>query len=154
MSSQSSPRPRRRRAAGSVTRRMAQFAVLPGLLVTLVAGVVAWALRGEWAALSALVGGGLGVGLFLVGLLGITGVVAGPAAASMAGAFALLACQLVVGFLILYLLSRLAWTDMLALGVSFLAAGMAFQVGSIAGYAGARRLAFGDEDDAGRGRLR
>lgn len=156
MPSQSSPDPRRRRARGSVTSRMGRFAVLPGLVVTLVAGAVAWALRGEWSGLSALVGGSLGVGIFLAGLVGISAVVAGPAAASMAGAFTLLACQLVVGFLVLYLLSRLSWTDMLSLGVTFLAAGLTFQVGAITGYAGARQLVFGDEraDDSGREGLR
>lgn len=143
-----SPGPRRR-AAGSVRRRMVTFSLLPALVVTLVVGVVAWGVRDEWAGLSALVGGVLGVGIFLAGLIGITGVLAGPAYASMAGAFALLALQIVVGFAILYLLSRISWVDMLPLGLGFLAAGLAFQVGVVAGYAGSRQLVFGDAVTSG-----
>ena len=148
-----SPRPRPRRVPGSVRRRMVTYSLLPGLLVTLVAGVVAWAVRDEWAGLSALVGGTLGVGIFLAGLVGITGVVAGPAYATMAGAFALLGLQLVVGFVVLYLISRVSWIDMLPLGLGFLAAGMAFQVGTRVGYAGSRQLVFG-EDDSTPGKVR
>lgn len=146
--SATSSRPRPRRAPGSVRRRMVILALAPGLLVTLVSGVIAWALRDEWAAISALVGGTLGVGLFLAGLLGITGVLLGPASASMAGALALLGLQLVVGFVALYLLSRLDWVQMLPLGLGFLAGGAAFQVGTIVGYAGSRQLVFGDEQDS------
>lgn len=152
-----SPRPRRL-ARGSVRRRMLTYALLPGLVVTLVAGVVAWAVRDEWAGLSALVGGALGVGIFVAGLVGITGVLAGPASASMAGAFALLGLQIVVGFAVLYLLSRVSWVDMLPLGLGFLAAGLAFQVGVVVGYAGSRQLAFGDpassEGDSGAREVR
>lgn len=140
-------RPSRDRRA--VLRRMVTFAVLPALVVSLVAAVAAWAVRGEWSALSALLGGLLGAGVFLAGLLGIAGVVAGPAAASMAGAFAVLVLQLVVAGAVLFLISRLAWADMLSLGVAFLASGLAFQVGVVTGYAGARRLTFGEDPEAG-----
>lgn len=143
-----SPRPRPRRASGSVRRRMVTFALLPGLVVTLVAGVVAWAVRDEWAGISALIGGGIGVSIFLAGLIGITGVVAGPAYATMAGAFALLGLQIVVGFAVLYLLSRVGWVDMLPLGLGFLAAGLAFQIGTVVGYTGSRQLVFGEDDAA------
>lgn len=138
-----SPRPRRRRVPGSVRSRMVTFALLPGLVVTLLAGVIAWAVRDEWAGLSALIGGGLGVSIFLAGLVGITGVVAGPAYATMAGAFALLGLQIVVGFAVLYLLSRIDSIQMLPLGLGFLAAGLAFQIGTLVGYAGSRQLVFG-----------
>ena len=148
-----SPRPRPRRASGSVRRRMVTFALLPGLVVTLVAGVVAWAVRDEWAGISALIGGGIGVSIFLAGLIGITGVVAGPAYATMAGAFALLGLQIVVGFAVLYLLSRVGWVDMLPLGLGFLAAGLAFQIGTVVGYTGSGQLVFG-EDDAAPGKVR
>ena len=139
-------RPRPGRAVGSVRRRMVTFGLLPGLVVMVLAGVIAWALRDEWAALSALIGGGIGVSIFLAGLIGITGVVAGPAYATMAGAFALLGLQIVVGFAVLYLLSRVGWVDMLPLGLGFLAAGMAFQVGTVVGYTGSRQLVFGGDD--------
>lgn len=139
-------RPRPGRAVGSVRRRMVTFGLLPGLVVTVLAGVIAWALRDEWAGISALIGGGIGVSIFLAGLIGITGVVAGPAYATMAGAFALLGLQIVVGFAVLYLLSRVGWVDMLPLGLGFLAAGMAFQVGTVVGYTGSRQLVFGGDD--------
>ena len=116
-------------------------------MTALLAGVIAWAVRDEWAGLSALLGGTIGVGIFLAGLAGITGVVAGPAYATMAGAFALLGLQLVVGFAVLYLLSRVGWVDMLPLGLGFLAAGLTFQVGTVIGYTGSRQLVFGDEGD-------
>jgi len=132
---------------------MVTFALLPGLVVTLVAGVVAWAVRDEWAGISALIGGGIGVSIFLAGLIGITGVVAGPAYATMAGAFALLGLQIVVGFAVLYLLSRVGWVDMLPLGLGFLAAGLAFQIGTVVGYTGSGQLVFG-EDDAAPGKVR
>lgn len=159
MSATRSSRPRPRRAPGSVRRRMVTFALVPGLLVTLVAGVVAWAVRDEWAGISALVGGSLSVALFLAGLLGITGVLAGPASASMAGAFALLSLQIIAGFAVLYALSRVGWVDMLPLGLGFLAAGLAFQIGVVTGYAGSRQLVFGEPDvasgdDSGRGEMR
>ena len=127
---------------------MVTFSLLPGLVVTLLAGVIAWAVWDEWAGLSALLGGGIGVSIFLAGLVGITGVVAGPAYATMAGAFALLGLQIIVGFAVLYLLSRVGWIDMLPLGIGFLAAGMAFQVGTVVGYTGSRQLVFGDEGDS------
>lgn len=149
-----SSRPRRRRVPGSVRQRMVTFSLLPGLVVTLLAGVIAWAVRDEWAGISALIGGSIGVGIFLAGLVGITGVVAGPAYATMAGAFALLTLQLVVGFIVLYLLSRVDWIEMLPLGIGFLAAGLAFQVGTVVGYTGSRQLAFGDEGDAGSAEVR
>lgn len=154
MSASRSSRPRPRRAPGSVRRRMVIIALVPALLVTVVSGVIAWAVRDEWAGISALVGGSLGVGLFLAGLLGITGVLAGPASASMAGALALLGLQLVVGFMALYLLSRLGWVQMLPLGLGFLAGGAAFQIGTIVGYTGSRQLVFGDEGDSGRPEVR
>ena len=143
-----SPRPRPRRAPGSVRRRMVTFSLLPGLVVALLAGVAAWAIWDEWAGLSALIGGGIGVSIFLAGLVGITGVVAGPAYATMAGAFALLCLQIIVGFAVLYLLSRLGWIAMLPLGLGFLTAGMAFQVGTVVGYTGSRQLVFGGESDS------
>lgn len=143
-----SPRPRPARVDGSVRRRMVTFGLLPGLVVALLAGVVAWAVRDEWAGISALIGGAIGVGLFLAGLIGITGVVAGPAYATMAGAFALLGLQIVLGFVVLYLLSRVGWIQMLPLGLGFLAAGLAFQVGTIVGYTGSRQLVFGGDDSA------
>lgn len=147
-----SPRPRARRA---VRPRMVTFALLPALVVTLLAGVGGWVLRDEWAGVSALLGGLLSIAIFLAGLVGIIGVLAGPAYASMAGAFALLGLQLVVGFVVLYLLSRVDWVQMLPLAVGFLAAGMAFQVGVIAGYAGSRQLVFGDaESDPTPGEVR
>lgn len=142
-------KPRPRRVRGSVRRRMVTFALLPGLVVTLLAGVIAWVLRDEWAGISALLGGAIGVGIFLAGLVGIIGVVAGPAYATMAGAFALLALQIVLGFAVLYLLSRVSWVDMLPLGLGFLAAGMVFQIGTVVGYTGSRQLVFGGEDASG-----
>lgn len=154
MSASRSSRPRPRRATGSVRRRMVTFALLPGLLVTLLSGVIAWFVRDEWAALSALIGGSLGVGIFLAGLLGITGVLAGPAYASMAGAFALLSLQIVAGFAVLYVLSRVDWVDMLPLSLGFLAGGLAFQIGVVTGYLGSRQLAFGElKDDSGPGEM-
>ena len=141
--------PRRRRASGSVRQRMIGFALIPGLLAAVLAGVVAWAVRDEWAGISALLGGAIGVGIFLAGLVGITGVVAGPAYATMAGAFALLALQIVLGFAVLYLLSRVGWVDMLPLGLGFLSAGMVFQIGTVVGYTGSRQLVFGGEDASG-----
>lgn len=149
-----SPRPRPRRAPGSVRRRMVTFSLLPGLVVALLAGVVAWAIWDEWAGLSALIGGSLGVGIFLAGLVGITGVLAGPAATSMAGALALLGLQIVIGFIALYLLSRVGWVEMLPLGVGFLAAGAAFQLGVVVGYTGSRQLVFGGESDSTPGEVR
>ncbi|USQ75703.1 hypothetical protein [Ornithinimicrobium cryptoxanthini] len=154
MSASRSSRPRPRRAPGSVRRRMVIFALVPGLLVTLLSGVIAWSVRDGEAALSALIGGSLGVGIFLAGLLGITGVLAGPASASMAGAFALLSLQIIVGFAVLYALSRVDWVEMLPLGLGFLAAGLAFQVGVVLGYTGSRQLAFGElENDSGPGEM-
>ncbi|WP_256842193.1 hypothetical protein [Ornithinimicrobium cryptoxanthini] len=154
MSASRSSRPRPRRAPGSVRRRMVTFALVPGLLVTLLSGVIAWSVRDGEAALSALIGGSLGVGIFLAGLLGITGVLAGPASASMAGAFALLSLQIIVGFAVLYALSRVDWVEMLPLGLGFLAAGLAFQVGVVLGYTGSRQLAFGElENDSGPGEM-
>lgn len=148
------PQPPPRRVVGAVRSRMVTFALLPGLVVTVLAAVLAWALRDEWAALSALIGGSLGVGLFLAGLVGITGVLAGPASLSMAGAFALLVLQVIVGFAVLFLLSRVSWIDMFPLGLGFLAAGLAFQIGTVVGYTGSRQLVFRDEGGSNPGEVR
>ena len=149
-----SPQPRRRRVPGSVRRRMVTFSLLPGLVVTLLGGVIAWALRDEWAGLSALIGGGIGVSIFLAGLIGITGVVAGPAYDTMARAVALLGLPIIRGSAVLSLLSRSGWIELLPLGVGFLAAGMAFQVGTVVGYTGSRQLVFGGESDSSPGEVR
>lgn len=138
----------RRRAQGSVLRRMVVFSTPAALLVSVVTAVVAWAVAGEGAAVSALAGGALGTGVFLAGLLAIAGVVAGPVSTSMAGAFAVLVLQLVLAGALLWVLSRTEWAQMLPLGIAFLAAGLAFQAGVVTGYAGSRRLVFGEDEPA------
>lgn len=122
--------------------QMAVWSVVPGLTVTVLAALVAWAVTDGGAGLSALLGGLLSVGVFAAGLFAIRGVLAGPSGLSMAGAFGVLILQLAVTAAVLLLLVQLSWVHLLLLGMVFIAVGLVFQVGALVGYLRSRMLVF------------
>lgn len=129
----------------SALSQMVLWSLPLGLLVALTTGVVAWAVRGEAAALSAVAGGVLGLIVFGLGLVAIRGVLSGPAALSMAGAFAVLVGQLALTAVSLVVLLQISAIDFPMAAVGFLVAGLVFQVGVILGYLRSRQLAFGSD---------
>ncbi|WP_186828014.1 hypothetical protein [Knoellia locipacati] len=97
-----------------------------------------WAYAGEQAALSALAGAGLVLVVLTVGLVGITAVVMGPAATSMAGAGVVYLGQLVLIVAAVLALRGADWLDGRPFALSAIAQTVVMQVGQIVGYARAR----------------
>jgi len=108
-----------------------------------------WAYAGERAALSALVGAATVFVVLVVGLLGITAVVMGPAATSMAGAGVVYLGQLVVIMAIVAVLTRVDWLDGRSFALSAVAQTILMQIGQIAGYVRARHEIHPDSLDGG-----
>ena len=80
--------------------------------------------------------------VFSVGLWAIKAVLGGPVGAAMAGAFAVLIVQLVIVAMIIVVLAKTDWVDLMILGVGFLVTGIVFQIGVVLGYVRSRRLVF------------
>jgi hypothetical protein len=97
-----------------------------------------WAYAGEQAALSALAGAGLVLVVLTVGLVGITAVVMGPAATSMAGAGVVYLGQLVLIVAAVLALRGADWLDGRPFALSAIVQTVVMQVGQIVGYARAR----------------
>ncbi|WP_153396665.1 hypothetical protein [Ornithinicoccus halotolerans] len=121
-------------------RQMVVWSVPAALVVALAVALVAGLLVGATAGWSALLGGVLSLLVFAAGLLAIRAVLAGPAALSMAGAFAVLVAQLVLTAVVLAVVFSQGWADVVPLAVGFLLAGLVFQVGVIVGYLRSRQL--------------
>lgn len=121
-------------------RQMVVWSVPSSLVVALTAALVAGLLAGGSAGWSALLGGVLSLLVFAAGLLAIRAVLAGPAALSMAGAFAVLVAQLVLTAVVLAVVLSQGWADVVPLAVGFLLAGLVFQAGIVVGYLRSRQL--------------
>ena len=90
---------------------MLRGALLSGMLALLVLAGAFWAYAGEQAALSALAGAATVLVILVVGLLGITAVVLGPAATSMAGAGVVYLGQLILIATVVLALRGVDWLD-------------------------------------------
>ena len=117
---------------------MLRGALVPGMIALLVLAGAFWAYAGEQAALSALAGAGLVLVVLTVGLVGITAVVMGPAATSMAGAGVVYLGQLVLIVAAGLALRSADWLDGRPFALSAIAQTVVMQVGQIVGYARAR----------------
>lgn len=128
---------------------MLRGALVPGMVALPVLAGAFWAYAGERAALSALVGAATVFVVLVVGLLGITAVVMGPAATSMAGAGVVYLGQLVVIMAIVAVLTRVDWLDGRSFALSAVAQTILMQIGQIAGYVRARHEIHPDSLDGG-----
>jgi len=119
-------------------RMMLRGALVPGMVALPVLAAAFWAYAGERAALSALAGATLVFVVLTVGLLGITAVVLGPAATSMAGAGVVYLGQLILVVATVLALRGADWLDGRPFALSAIAQTLAMQVGQVAGYVRAR----------------
>lgn len=117
---------------------MLRGAVVPGMVALPILATAFWAYAGEQGALSALAGAATVFVVLVVGLLGITAVVMGPTATSMAGAGVVYLGQLVVVMAIVAVLTRVGWLDGRSFAFSAIAQTIVMQVGQVVGYVRAR----------------
>lgn len=133
MTATATPRPARTPGLPAV-RPMLLGGLFPALPVVVLVPLLAWAAAGGWAAVSALVGAVVSVVVFALGVVGIRGVLAGPTATTMAGAFAVFVVQLLVLAAVIWSLGQTTWLQIVPLAVGFLVAGLVFQAGLVVGY--------------------
>lgn len=130
MTSTAPPRP--------VTRTPLRSMLLGGLLPTaplvVLVPLLTWAAAGSWAAVSALLGAVISVVVFVLGVVGIRGVLAGPTAATMAGAFGVFVLQLALLAAVIWSLGQTTWLEVVPLAIAFILAGLVFQAGLVVGY--------------------
>ena len=141
------------RHRSSPTRLMLRWAMPAGLAVTVFGALASWLAVDGLAGLSALVGGLLSVGVFGLGILAIRGLLSGPGQLVMSGAFVVFLVQIALTAGVLFLLSRSDRVSLTALGLTFIAVGLAVQAGSVVGALRARVSLDVDVDvhDAGAG---
>ncbi|OLT43453.1 hypothetical protein BJF86_01300 [Serinicoccus sp. CNJ-927] len=124
--------------AATASRPAARTMLVAGLAGSLplvvVVPLLAWAAAGEWAGVSALIGAVLSVVVFALGVVGIRGVLAGPTASTMAGAFAVFVVQMAALAGVIWALGQTAWLVIVPLVVAFVLVGLGFQVGLVVGY--------------------
>ena len=124
--------------AATASRPAARTMLVAGLAGSLplvvVVPLLAWAAAGEWAGVSALVGAVLSVVVFALGVVGIRGVLAGPTASTMAGAFAVFVVQMAALAGVIWALGQTTWLVIVPLVVAFVLVGLVFQVGLVVGY--------------------
>lgn len=131
-------------------RMMLRGALVPGMVALPVLAGAFWAYAGEKAALSALAGAALVFVVLTVGLLGITAVVMGPAATSMAGAGVVYLGQIILVAAAILALRSADWLDGRPFALSAIAQTIVMQVGQVAGYVRARHeIAPGSLDRGG-----
>lgn len=126
------------RDARTPTRSMLLAGLVASTPVVVVAPLLAWAAAGGWAAVSALLGGVVSVVIFVLGVIGIRGVLAGPTASTMAGAFGVFVLQMAILAVILWSLAQTTWLQVTALVIVFVVVGLVFQAGLIVGYSRSR----------------
>jgi hypothetical protein len=139
-------------ARSSPTRLMLRWAVPAGLAVAAFGSLVAWLAVDGLAGLSALVGGLLSLGVFGLGIVAVRGLldVRHPGQIVMSGAFVIFLVQIALTAGVLLLLSRSDRVDLTALGLTFIAVGLAVQAGTVVGALRARVSV--DVGGAGAGR--
>ena len=108
--------------------------LLPVAPLAVLVPLLTWAAAGGWAAVSALLGVGISAAVFVLGVLGIRGVLSGPTATTMAGAFGVLIVQMAVLAVTIWALTRTTWLEVLPLVVAFVVTGLVFQAGLVVGY--------------------
>lgn len=131
-------RPGVSRHRSSPTRLMLRWAVPAGLAVTVFGALASWLAADGLAGLSAVVGGLLSVGVFGLGIVAVRGLLSGPGRLVMSGAFAVFVVQIAVTAGILLLLRGSDRVNLTALGLTFVAVGLAVQAGTVVGALRAR----------------
>ena len=122
------------RPARTPLRSMLQGGLVPAVPVALLAPLLAWAAAGGWAAVSALLGGVVSVAIFVLGVVGIRGVLMGPTATTMAGAFGVFLLQMAVLAVVVWSLAQTTWLQVTPLVLAFVVVGLVFQAGLVVGY--------------------
>lgn len=122
------------RPARTPLRSMLQGGLAPGVPVTLIAPLLAWAAAGGGAAVSALLGGLVSLAIFVLGVVGIRGVLMGPTATTMAGAFGVFVLQMAVLAVVVWSLAQTTWLEVTPLVLVFVVVGLVFQAGLVVGY--------------------
>ena len=133
MTAPAAPRPAR-----TPLRSMLLGGLVPTLPLVVLVPLLTWAAAGEWAAVSALLGVVISLAVFVLGVLGIKGVLAGPTASTMAGAFLVFVLQLAVLAVVIWSLGQTTWLEVVPLVVAFVVTGLVFQAGLVVGYLRAR----------------
>ncbi|PRY62910.1 hypothetical protein BCF74_103117 [Knoellia remsis] len=127
------------RAPRTPVRMMLRGALVPGMIALIVLAGAFWAYAGEHAALSALAGAATVFVVLLAGLFGITAVVMGSTATSMAGAGVVYLGQLILIAAVVLVLRRVDWLDGRAFALAAIVQTLVMQVGQIAGYIRSRQ---------------
>ena len=122
------------RPARTPLRSMLQGGLVPGVPVALIAPLLAWAAAGGGAAVSALLGGVVSLAIFVLGVVGIRGVLMGPTATTMAGAFGVFVLQMAVLAVVVWSLAQTTWLEVSPLVLVFVVVGLVFQAGLVVGY--------------------
>ncbi len=123
-----------RPTAGTPLRSMLLGGLVPTAPLLVLVPLLTWAAAGPWAAVSALLGAVISTVIFVLGVVGIRGVLAGPTASAMAGAFGVFLLQLAVLAAVIWSLGQTTWLEVVPLGVAFILVGLVFQVGLVVGY--------------------
>jgi len=119
-------------------------AAVVGLLSALVITAVAWPIGSENTALSALTGTLVVYVVLLVGVVGISAVVAGDSNLSMAGAAVVYIGQIVLIVAALLALRDRAWMDGRAFAIAAVAQVLVMQVAQVIGYNRGRHIVDAD----------
>lgn len=115
-------------------RAMLLGGIIPSLPLLVVVPLLAWAAAGEWAGVSAALGAVISITVFALGIFGIRGVLAGPTATTMAGAFLVFLLQMAVLGAVIWSLGQTTWLEITPLAIGFIIVGLVFQVGLVVGY--------------------
>lgn len=121
-------------AARPAARTMMLVGLVAGVPVGVLVPLLTWAAVDSWGAVSAVVGSALSLVVFALGVIGIRGVLAGPTASTMAGAFGVFVLQMVALGAVIWALAQTTWLQIVPLGVAFVLVGLAFQGGLVIGY--------------------
>lgn len=130
MTSTASPRS----AARTPLRSMLTGGLVPTLPLVALVPLLTWASAGSWAAVSALLGAVISLAVFILGVIGIRGVLAGPTASTMAGAFGVFVLQLALLAAVIWSLGQTTWLQVVPLAIAFIIVGLVFQAGLVVGY--------------------
>lgn len=119
-------------------RSMLVGGLVPTLPLVVLVPLLTWAAAGEWAAVSAALGAVLSIVVFALGVVGIRGVLMGPTATTMAGAFGVFVLQMAALAAVIWALGQTTWLEVVPLVIAFVLVGLVFQAGLVVGFLRAR----------------
>lgn len=123
-----------RPAARTPLRSMLLGGLVPTAPLVVLVPLLTWAAAGPWAAVSALLGAVISLVVFVLGVVGIRGVLAGPTTTTMAGAFGVFVLQMAVLAAVIWSLGQTSWLEVVPLAIAFILVGLVFQAGLVVGY--------------------